>query len=147
MVRAAMEELAALGTVRARSSIIDTAPLGPAQRRFANAAAVIESEYDPQAMLTGLQALEREFGRTRRGQRWGDRTLDCDIVLWSGGIFAEPDLAIPHPLFRERGFVLAPAVRIAPDWRDPVTGLSVRQLDARLTARRPLPSAPPWSGR
>ena len=142
-----MEELSALGTVIARSPIIDTAPLGPAQRRFANAAAVIDSEYDPQAMLAGLQTLEREFGRRRRGQAWGDRTLDCDIVLWSGGMFAEPDLQIPHPLFRARTFVLAPAARIAPDWRDPITGLSVRQLDARLTARRPLPSAPRWSGR
>ena len=46
-----MEELASLGTVTARSSIETTAPMGPAARRFANAAAVIESEFDPEAML------------------------------------------------------------------------------------------------
>ena len=59
--------------------------------------------------------------------------LDLDLVLWSGGCFAAPGLVIPHPLFRNRAFVLAPAVQIAPRWRDPVTGLSVRQLHARLT--------------
>jgi 2-amino-4-hydroxy-6-hydroxymethyldihydropteridine diphosphokinase len=53
-------------------------------------------------------------------------------VLWSGGIFAAPDLAIPHPLFRQRDFVLRPAAAIAPDWRDPVSNLSLRQLLARL---------------
>jgi 2-amino-4-hydroxy-6-hydroxymethyldihydropteridine diphosphokinase len=137
-VRAAKEELASLGTVTARSPIIATPPMGAAQRRFANAAVVVESEYDPPAMLAGLKRMEREFGR-KRGRRWGDRVLDLDIVLWSGGEWRSPGLAIPHPEFRKRGFVLDPASAIASGWRDPVTGLSLAHLNRRLTRPRALP--------
>lgn len=131
VVRAAMEELAVLGTVTARSRIITTDPIGPAQRRFSNAALVITSEYDPLSLLAGLKHIESEFGR-RTGQRWGDRVLDLDIVLWSGGAFASRTLTIPHREFRLRDFVLKPAQMVAPGWRDPVTGLSIRQLSARI---------------
>lgn len=126
-----MEELAALGTVTARSKIITTDPIGPAQRRFANAALVMTSEYDPQSLLAGLKHIEREFG-WRTGQRWGDRVLDLDIVLWSGRVFASRTLTIPHREFRRRAFVLKPAQMVAPLWRDPVTGFTVRQLQARI---------------
>lgn len=131
VVRTAMEELSALGTVTKRSDVISTEPIGPAQRRFANAACVLASEYDPESLLAGLKHMEREFGR-REGQRWGDRVLDLDIVLWSSGVFASKSLTIPHPQFRSRDFVLGPANQIVPDWRDPVTGLRVRHLLARL---------------
>lgn len=138
VVLAAMEELAVLGTVTARSPVIETAPLGPALRRFANAACVIESDYAPHALLAGLKRLEREFGR-RPGQRWGDRVLDLDITLWSGGRYLARDLSIPHLAYRERSFVLTPALTIAADWRDPANGLSLRHLNARLTKSRALP--------
>ncbi|MDT8279971.1 MAG: 2-amino-4-hydroxy-6-hydroxymethyldihydropteridine diphosphokinase [Erythrobacter sp.] len=142
VVRAAMEELAALGLVIARSPIIVTPAMGAAQRRFANAALVLESELAPPALLAALKRIEREFGR-RRGQRWGDRVLDCDIVLWSGGEWRSgrrsQALTIPHPAFRQRAFVLTPARAIAADWRDPLSGLTLAQLHARLTRRRPLP--------
>ncbi|MBE5074798.1 2-amino-4-hydroxy-6-hydroxymethyldihydropteridine diphosphokinase [Erythrobacteraceae bacterium E2-1 Yellow Sea] len=138
VVQAAMEELAALGTVRARSAIIDTPPMGAAQRRFSNAAALVESELDPDAMLAALQWMEREFGR-RRWRRWGDRVIDLDIVLWAGGTWCGKKLRIPHAEFRRREFVLAPARQIAGDWRDPESGLSLNQLFARLTKRAPIP--------
>ncbi|MCR9179295.1 MAG: 2-amino-4-hydroxy-6-hydroxymethyldihydropteridine diphosphokinase [Erythrobacteraceae bacterium] len=142
VVRAAQEELAAFGTVLARSQVIATAPIGAAQRRFANAALVLESERNPPALLAALKRTEREFGR-RSGQRWGDRVLDCDIVLWSGGVWRSggprAGLSIPHPAFRDRAFVLGPACAIAPGWRDPVSGLSLAHLHARLTSPRPLP--------
>lgn len=131
VLRAAMEELAVLGTLTARSSIITTDPIGPAQRRFANAACVLESEYDPQSLLAGLKRTEREFGR-RDGRRWGDRVLDLDIVLWSGGRFESRTLLIPHREFTRRDFVLQPANEVAPDWRDPVSGFTLRQLRARI---------------
>jgi 2-amino-4-hydroxy-6-hydroxymethyldihydropteridine diphosphokinase len=138
VVRAAMEECAALGTVTAHSPVIATPPIGPARRRFANAALVLESELAPTALLAGLKRLEREFGR-RRGQRWGDRVLDCDIVLWSGGRWTSAGLTIPHTAFAERRFVLDPARTIAPAWRDPASGLTLAQAHARLTRPRPLP--------
>ncbi len=149
VVRAAQEECAALGTVTARSPLIASAPIGAARRRFANAALVLESELSPTALLAGLKRMEREFGR-RRGQRWGDRVLDLDIILWSGGAWRSggraADLTIPHPSFAVRAFVLTPARAVAPGWRDPVSGLTLAHLHARLTRRRPLlrgaPSSP-----
>jgi len=128
-----------LGKVLAFSPIIDTAPIGPSLRRYANAALVLESELDPLGLLDCLQEAEAALGRVRRGQRWRSRVIDLDIVLWSGGVVAEPQLAIPHPLFRGRDFVLGPATAIAPDWRDPLIGLTLRQLYARLTHHRPVP--------
>lgn len=131
---AALEELSALGTVSARAPIVRTAPLGAAQRRFANAAALLDTDLAPPALLAQLKAIERAFGR-RRGRRWGDRVLDLDIILWSGGAWAGDSLTVPHPGYRTRGFVLTPAARIAANWRDPLTGRTVRHEHARLLRR------------
>lgn len=109
--------------------------MGPGTRSYANAVALIESDLDPPALLAHLKSIERAHGR-RPGRRWGDRVLDLDIIGWSGGIWASPGLAIPHPAFRDRRFVLAPLVEIAADWRDPVTHLTARQLLARLDRKR-----------
>lgn len=133
-VRAAL----ALLKPAAASPIMASAPVGPSLRRFANAAALVESERDPPAMLARLKAIERVFGR-RPGQRWGARVIDLDLIGWSGGAWVSPGLTIPHPAFRARAFVLEPLARLVPDWRDPVSGLTVRQLSARLTRRAPLP--------
>ena len=138
VVRAAMEELAAFGTVTARSQVIATPAMGAAQRRFANAALVLASELDPPSLLAALKHTERAFGR-RPGQRWGDRVLDLDVVLWSGGAWASKALTIPHTAFAERRFVLDPACAIAPGWRDPISGLTLAHHQARLTRPRPLP--------
>jgi 2-amino-4-hydroxy-6-hydroxymethyldihydropteridine diphosphokinase len=121
-----------------QSAIIDSAPLGPSRRRFANAAAIISAELSPPTLLRRLHDIERHFGRVRRGQAWQARTLDLDILLWSGGMWADGDLAIPHPALRSRNFVLTPAAMIAPDWRDPVTGLTIRQLQSRFNRPKPL---------
>lgn len=122
--------LAAIGGVVKASPIIATAPLGPSRRRFANAAALIESGEPPPELLARLKRIERDFGR-RRGRRWDSRVIDLDIVLWSSGAWASPDLVIPHPEFRRRGFVLQPLAAIVPDWRDPLSGRTIRQLAAR----------------
>jgi len=132
-LRAAIAALGELGDVRATAPIFDTAPLGPSTRRFANSAVMIETELDPPALLAALKAIERDFGR-RRGRRWGARVLDLDIILWSGGRVRTPRLIIPHSAFQERRFVLDPLAAIAPLWRDPRSGYSVRQLAARADA-------------
>lgn len=138
VVAAAIDALGKLGRVTAASSIIRTPALGPAGRSFANAAALLESDLDPLELIDALKDMERAFGR-RRGRRWGARVLDLDIVLWSEGAFAEPGLTIPHPEFRRRDFVLRPLAAIAPGWRDPLTGRTVRQLLRAVDRRRPAP--------
>ena len=141
MISAALEALEQAGSgleVEAASRVIASAPLGPSRRRYANAAAVVRSHLEPERMLDLLQAIERDFGRRRRGARWRARVLDLDVILWSGGPWASERLVVPHPLFRVRPFVLAPAAAIAPRWRDPLTGLSLAHLLARLTHSNPL---------
>ena len=147
VLQAALHALDRAGLqVEAASRIVETAPLGPSRRRYANAAAIVRTDLEPEAMLRELQRIEHALGRRRTGQRWGARVLDLDIVLWSGGAFAVHGLTIPHPAFRQRRFVLAPGAQIAGDWRDPIGGLTLRQLFARLTRNHPLPRARAWSG-
>ena len=136
-VRAAAMELGAARLSR----VLATPALGPAGRTFANAAALIETDEQPPALLRRLKAIERRFGR-RGGRKWGPRTLDLDIILWSEGAWAGDGLVVPHPQFRRRLFVLEPLAEIAPRWRDPLTGLPIRQLLHRLRTRAPVDRAP-----
>ncbi len=140
MLRAAV---AALGGVRAASAIIATPPVGPSLRRYANMAVLIETAETPPELLARLKAIERAFGR-RRGQRWGARVLDLDIILWSGGAWGQPGLIVPHPAFRTRSFVLTPLRQIAPRWRDPLSGRTMRQLASSLALG---PQATMWRAR
>lgn len=146
VVAAALEALNTQGmALLASGPIIDSTPIGPSLRRYANSACVVESELLPPELLSRLHSIEQRFGRTRaqrRGQRWRARALDLDIILWSGGVWASQGLTIPHREMRGRDFVLDPASAIAGRWRDPVTGLSLTHLRARLARgqRAPIPS-------
>ncbi|MEY4953872.1 MAG: 2-amino-4-hydroxy-6-hydroxymethyldihydropteridine diphosphokinase [Pseudomonadota bacterium] len=132
LLAAALAELDKRGIkVKRAASPIRSAPLGPSLRRYANSAVVVKCKHEPDGLLAELKAIERAFGRRSGGQRWGSRVLDLDIVLWSGGAWSSPGLTVPHMAFRERRFVLGPAAEIAGDWRDPLTGLTLRQLNRR----------------
>lgn len=124
----------------ARSPIIATRPLGPSDRTYSNAAALIETSLSPLDLLDHLQAVERHFGR-KRYRRWGSRTLDLDILLWSGGTMSHKRLTLPHAALRERAFALTPLTAIAPQWRDPASGLSITHLATRLLRARPITKA------
>ena len=134
-LREAVKALEGIGKVQRMSAIRATPALGPAGRSFANAVAILATTLLPDELLVALKQIEREFGR-RPGRRWGPRVLDLDIILWSDGSWAGGGLIIPHPEARTRRFVLEPLTEVAPDWRDPMTGRTVRQLLARL--RRPV---------
>ncbi|WP_369026833.1 2-amino-4-hydroxy-6-hydroxymethyldihydropteridine diphosphokinase [Qipengyuania sp. RANM35] len=128
----AVDALAELGMdVVAVSRVIETRPVGPASRSYANAAAIVLTQLDPPEVLHLFKEIEAAFGRRHRGLPWRARPLDLDLVLWSGGIWVSPELAIPHPHFRTRPFVIRPAAEVAPGWKDPVTGLTLRQLAFR----------------
>jgi 2-amino-4-hydroxy-6-hydroxymethyldihydropteridine diphosphokinase len=120
-----------------QSRIMPSAPIGPSIRTYANAAVILETDMLPPALLCELKALEATFGRRNGGQRWRARPLDLDIILWSEGCWNDRSLTIPHPLFRERRFVLVPAVEVAAGWRDPISRLSNRHLLTRLDRKRP----------
>jgi 2-amino-4-hydroxy-6-hydroxymethyldihydropteridine diphosphokinase len=136
--------LAALETadiaVFRQSGIIHSRPVGPSHRTYANSAAIIISSLLPPELLTQLKRIERHFDRRHIGQQWRSRTLDLDIVLWSDGIWVSdtPRLSIPHMHWKERGFVLNPACEIAGDWRDPVTGRTIKQIFHHFMHPKPL---------
>lgn len=141
LIEKAMERLSRKPfAARARSAIIETAPLGPSRRRYANACMIIETRLSPPELLEKLHKIEHKAGR-RRHRTWGARTLDLDIILWSGGMWGDDTLLIPHPAFRGRDFVLKPLAAIAPHWRDPVSGISVAHLRARLEKPRTMPGS------
>jgi 2-amino-4-hydroxy-6-hydroxymethyldihydropteridine diphosphokinase len=127
-LRAAAAALRASVSGLTVSSFYDTAPLGVGEQpRFLNAAAIGSTTLTPRALLDTLLAIESTFGRTRP-HPGAARTLDLDLILYGDQIIEEQDLTVPHPRFRERRFVLEPLAEIAPDWLDPVTGRTVREL-------------------
>jgi 2-amino-4-hydroxy-6-hydroxymethyldihydropteridine diphosphokinase len=137
VLNAAIERLTQQGlTVLKHSTSMISRPIGPSNRAYANAAAIIETGLEPDDLLHLLKSIESHFG-ARRGQAWSRRVLDLDIILWSEGTYykAVPALTIPHPLLRERPFVLQPSAEIAPDWRDPVTGLTMAHITYRKRQR------------
>jgi 2-amino-4-hydroxy-6-hydroxymethyldihydropteridine diphosphokinase len=137
-VRAAVQALAEAGLdIRRCAPIIQTAPLGPSNRRYANAAILADWSGSPQQLLALLKRTEAEFGR-RRGQRWGARVLDCDILAFGHETVRAPGLTVPHARLHERLFVLDPLLTLWPQWRHPRLNRSVRHMAARLRRRHPV---------
>jgi 2-amino-4-hydroxy-6-hydroxymethyldihydropteridine diphosphokinase len=101
--RAALQALPG-SRILAVSSIEETEPLGgPLQGPYLNQMAALETTLEPHALMAALQRIERDAGRSR-GERWGPRTLDLDIVLFSVQQVDESDLTVPHPGLDTRDF-------------------------------------------
>jgi 2-amino-4-hydroxy-6-hydroxymethyldihydropteridine diphosphokinase len=102
---------------------VSTPPLrgGHARGHFLNGVALFEAALQPEELLARCVALERAAGR-RRARRWGDRTLDLDVLLVEGQVWRSERLILPHPAIADRPFVLEPLLEVWPDAVDPVTG-------------------------
>jgi len=111
------------------SSLYETDPVDVpgSQPMFLNAAATGESDLSARGVLDALLSVEQQLGR-ERPYAGAPRTIDLDLILYGGSVINAPGLAVPHPRFRERRFVLEPLAEIAPDWIDPVTGKTIREL-------------------
>jgi 2-amino-4-hydroxy-6-hydroxymethyldihydropteridine diphosphokinase len=98
------------------SSIYETKPMGVVdQPDFLNLVIRISTELSAHELLArGLQT-ETKLGRVR-GERWGPRTIDIDVLWYDGHISGDGDLILPHPRMRERVFVLVPLAEIEPDF-------------------------------
>lgn len=82
--------------------------------RYVNGVARATTTLAPHQLLDLLQAVESTHGRTRE-TRWGDRTLDIDLILFGGRVVQDKRLTVPHPRAFERDFVLAPWLALEPD--------------------------------
>lgn len=103
---AARDALARLPGTRivALSDVEETAPLGPpGQGAYLNQMVAVDTTLDPDALLSHLHRIEQVQGRVR-GERWGPRTLDLDIVRFGDRRIASADLTVPHPGLRQREF-------------------------------------------
>ncbi|HEU5170822.1 MAG TPA: 2-amino-4-hydroxy-6-hydroxymethyldihydropteridine diphosphokinase [Gemmatimonadales bacterium] len=103
---AARELLARLPDTRlvAASAVEETPPLGGrAQPPYLNQMVLLETGLDPRELLRECRAIEAARGRAR-GERWGSRTLDVDIVKYGRRRIREPDLVVPHPELPNRDF-------------------------------------------
>ena len=113
-VRQAIEHIARLGILSARSSLYATKPWGVTdQPDFCNA--VVQISLDPavtaQLLLAQLQDIEQLMGRTAT-YRWGPRLIDLDLLTYGDQVINEPNLKVPHPMINERAFVLVPLAEI-----------------------------------
>ncbi|MDT9190818.1 MAG: 2-amino-4-hydroxy-6-hydroxymethyldihydropteridine diphosphokinase [Limnospira sp. PMC 894.15] len=113
--------------VKKRSHWYRTIPVGPPQPDYINGCAILEVTVSPQSLLETLLEIEKILGRVR-GERWGPRTLDLDLLLFDDLILNTPTLEIPHPRMRDRAFVLVPLAEIAPEWIDPISKKAIAQL-------------------
>jgi len=104
------------------SPVYETTPVGgPEQPDYLNAVAIGETTLPAQAVLERCHSLEDAFGRVR-GERWGPRTLDLDLIVYGDEVSDSPGLTLPHPRARERAFVLAPWHDADPDAELPGQG-------------------------
>lgn len=101
------------------------------QSDFLNTALKAETKLSPTELLEFTQNIEKKVGRIRRF-RWGPREIDIDIIFYDNLMINEPILAIPHPRFAERDFVLLPIKDISPDLIDPISGKTVKELYDKL---------------
>lgn len=121
-LRSAVTQLAAHPdiTIGQRSKIYETAPVGPSNEPFLNAAVGVTTQLGPLALLEVLHDIERAHGRERR-VRWDARTLDLDLLLFFPADEDTPVVSenarcrLPHPSMLERDFVLTPLVDLIPD--------------------------------
>jgi 2-amino-4-hydroxy-6-hydroxymethyldihydropteridine diphosphokinase len=124
-----------LPDVVAVSPLYETDPVGgPQQGPYLNVVVELDTDLEPMALLRLCHRIESASNRVR-GERWGPRTLDVDIVWMDGVELNDPILTIPHPHWRERRFVLAPLRDLAPDL---VTARDLDLADGRVWPVEPL---------
>jgi 2-amino-4-hydroxy-6-hydroxymethyldihydropteridine diphosphokinase len=111
------------------SSFLETDPVGvgPEHGTYLNAIVVGQTQLPARILLERLLEIEEERGRARP-YPMAPRTLDLDLILYGEETIEEDGLAVPHPRFREREFVLGPLAEVAPEMIDPVTGETIAQM-------------------
>ncbi|MEP7050501.1 MAG: 2-amino-4-hydroxy-6-hydroxymethyldihydropteridine diphosphokinase [Pseudomonadota bacterium] len=126
-LRGAARKLQHHAQITGVSALYETAPLGPQQPDYLNAALGLRSALLPLQLLELLLSIERAAGRERL-ERWGPRTLDLDLLFIPGQTVDMPGLVVPHRELTRRAFALLPLLDVVPDAVDPSTGRRYAEL-------------------
>jgi 2-amino-4-hydroxy-6-hydroxymethyldihydropteridine diphosphokinase len=118
----------ACGQIILESSIYETSAWGKTdQPDFLNQALLVHTGLSPTALLKKILDIEQDLGRFR-GEKFGPRIIDIDIILYNADIIDLPSLSVPHPHMQNRRFVMAPIAEIAPDLIHPGFGKNMLEL-------------------
>ncbi|MBT0810941.1 2-amino-4-hydroxy-6-hydroxymethyldihydropteridine diphosphokinase [Litoribacter ruber] len=124
----ANSEIQKVFSIKKLSAVYKTAPWGTdSQQAYLNQAMVVDTDMPAQEVLEVILGIEQKLDRVRE-QKWGDRTMDIDLIYYEDLVIQSENLTIPHPLMQDRRFVLIPLVEILPDFVHPVFGKSTRKL-------------------
>ncbi len=116
------------GNIVKDSSIYETEAWGKTdQRNFLNQVLLIETKLTPASLMKEILLIEGRMGRQRK-EKYGERTIDIDILFFNNNIINEEDLIIPHPEIQNRRFVLEPMNEIAPEFIHPVFSKKISAL-------------------
>ncbi|MDN3667999.1 2-amino-4-hydroxy-6-hydroxymethyldihydropteridine diphosphokinase [Echinicola jeungdonensis] len=128
LILEAEKQLSKTFKITGRSSVYETPAWGKESNNdYLNRALVVESSLDPMEILLAAQNVENILGRERK-EKWGDRTMDIDIIYIGQRVIDTPKLKVPHPLMTERKFVLEPLVEVLPNFLHPVLGQTSKEL-------------------
>lgn len=117
-----------LGPISKHSSLYETAPWGTESKHpYLNQAIQIATFWNPEQLLRITQGIENALGRVRK-DRWEDRIIDIDILLYEDIILNTDILKIPHPELANRRFALIPVCEIAPTWKHPSLQMEMTEL-------------------
>lgn len=118
--------------IRESSRMISEPYGGVAQGEFVNSAVECDTVYGKDRLLERIHDIEQKGGRIRK-ERWGDRTLDIDVIFYDNEVTEDDNLIIPHPDMHNRIFVLKPLCELCPNKVHPLLNKRVRNLFLSLT--------------
>jgi len=141
-LQAALQALEPKVKLTAQSPVYQTPPWGyTEQAEFLNMVVSAETDLKPRALLRYLKKIEKQVGRTA-SFRWGPREIDIDILFYDDLVLHSRKLTIPHPRIQQRAFMLVPLTDLAPEFRHPLTGKTIRQHLAEVDSTEIRPYHP-----
>jgi 2-amino-4-hydroxy-6-hydroxymethyldihydropteridine diphosphokinase len=127
-IKTAITYIDNLCKVKIVSPLYLTEPVGfPDQDWFLNCVIEVETDTDPQTLLSSLKSIERKLGRKKTVKN-GPRSIDIDILFYGDQVVQTKNLMIPHPLLQERLFVLQPMMDLNPCFVHPVLHKTIQEL-------------------